>query len=207
MGPPAKITRREGRTGTLLLTSSGLGYPRRLGCSPPPPQLRTLSLSPLTFTSAERGVAEVRGEPADQPGCPKEQPGHSAGSQDAGARRPRGALGASCGHGRNLSTTSVRSPSPVTRTERRKHFHPRITLQIQVPERPVPWPRPSSSRPGRGEGLRKRKPSALCCLGNDPRGGAQAGLGTGRAALGPHSPRSAPLPVHNRMRAGWAPCL
>lgn len=52
-------------------------------------------LRPLIFTSAEGGVAEVRGEPADQSSCPEEQPGHGAGSQDAGARRPpeRGARG------------------------------------------------------------------------------------------------------------------
>lgn len=181
MGPPAKITRREGRTGPLLLTSSGLGYPRRRGCSPPPPQLRTHSLSPLTFTSAERGVAEVRSEPADQPGCPKEQPGHSAGSQDAGARRPRRALGASCGHGRNLSTPSMRSPSRVTGTERRKHFHPgsreasplapplvipagagRGAAQAQAERSLLPWER-SSGRPGgpldRGSCLRTALPA------------------------------------------------
>lgn len=141
MERPAKITRWEGRTEPLWLTSSVLGYPRRRGGSPPPP-------SPLTFTSTEGGVAQVRGEPADQPGCPEEQPGHSAGSQDAGARRPRGARGASCGLGGNLSTPSVLSPSPVTGTEHCLHFHPRTTLQLQVPERPAPGPAPR--HPSRG---------------------------------------------------------
>lgn len=160
MERPAKLTRWKGRTGPLWLTSSVLGYPRRRGCSPPPPQLRTHSLSshPLTFTSAEGGVTEVRGEPADQPGCPEEQPGHGAGSQDAGARRPRGAREASCGHGGNLSTPSVLPPSPVTGTERCLHFHPRTTLQLQIPERPAPGPAPRQHSGGGARGCA----SAIC---------------------------------------------
>lgn len=192
----------------MLLTSSGLRYHRRRGCSPPPPQLRASSLDSLTFTSAEGGVAEVRGEPADQPGCPEEQPGQGAGSQDAGTRRPRRARGASCGHGRNTSTASVLLHlSPVTRTDCGLCFHPRTTLQLQIPQRPALAP-PLIAQPGRGKRLRKRNPCALGCLGNDPwlgEGGALAGLWTQRAALGPHSPSSAPFPVHNRMPAGWTP--
>lgn len=155
------------------------------------------------YTSAEGGVAEVRGEPADQPGCPEEQPGHGAGSQDAGALRPRGARGASCGHGGNLSTSSVLSPSPVTGTERCEHFHPRTTLQLQVPEWPAPGPALISPVEA---GREAAQAQSACPLLPRERSLGRPG-GALDQALGPHSPRSTPLPVHNRMCAGWAPCL
>lgn len=115
--------------------------------------------------------------------------------------RPRGARGASCDHGRNLSTLNVPPPSPVTGTERCLHYYSRTPYNSRFPSG-------LSLAPPRG-GARGCA-CAICapryCLGNDP-WGVLAGLWTRRAAYRRHSPPSARLPVQNRMRAGWAPCL
>lgn len=66
------------------------------------------------YTRAEGGVADVRGEPADQPSRPEEQPGHSVGSQDAGAPTPeRGARDEL-----RSRRQAALPPAPVTGTER-----------------------------------------------------------------------------------------
>lgn len=69
---------------------------------------------PWALTRAEGGVADVRGEPADQPSRPEEQPGHSVGSQDAGAPTPdRGAR-----NELRSRRQAALPPAPATGTER-----------------------------------------------------------------------------------------
>lgn len=134
----AKITGRSGTHAAFVanllpplvcLTPRQTAELKGRGRSPPLPQIRARSFSlpppPPPFTRAEGGVAQVRGEPDDQPSRPEEQPGHSARSQDAGAPTPEMGARDELRSRKEAAHVAARTPTGrVTGTERSARKRP-----------------------------------------------------------------------------------